>query len=224
MTKEVDGIVKEQGDLKIYVYKVIRNKIINCVYPPGSVIYEQMITDELEVSRTPVREALNRIEQEGFIRIMPKKGIFVKEISVADVGEIFQIREEFEPIVVRLAAPYLNRERLLEFREKYENDKEISARRGDDMPYDTLFHLYIVENCNNKFIEEFMAKIFDRNAQIFTWSKQHERHLYDSNQDHIEIIDNILAGRYDEAAAANKRHVIHVRDALINYLLKNQRR
>ena len=74
-------------------------------YPPGSLLNEAQLSIELGVSRTPIREALNRIEHEGFIKILPKKGILVTEVSLNDVLHIFGARLEIEPIALRMAGP-----------------------------------------------------------------------------------------------------------------------
>ena len=80
---------------------------------------EAQLAADLGASRTPVREAISRLEMEGFVKIMPKKGIYVTDISLNDVLQIFQTRIEIEPIAVRLAAPHLPREELLAFCGKF---------------------------------------------------------------------------------------------------------
>ena len=214
----------KKGDLKNYVYQIIRDRIINCTYEPGSMIFEQSLTAELKVSRTPVREALNRIEQEGFIRIMPKKGVMVKEITVGDVGQLFQAREEVEPIVVRLAGPYLDKEKMREFRKSYENNEHTTMWMTADKnpPLDTRLHLYIIDNCHNIFLKEFMHKIFDRNTQLMIFSHHRELNIYNAFDEHLQIIDLILEEKYEQASQVIKNHVIHNRDAMIAHLLRYQ--
>lgn len=222
---EEEDMPDKKGDLKNYVYKVIRERIVNCTYGPGSMIFEQNLTEELKVSRTPVREALNRIEQEGFIRIMPKKGVMVKEISVSDVGQIFQVREEIEPIIVRLAGPYLSKERLGDFRRRYENgeQEDMWSRTSQELPLDTRFHLFIIENCHNSFLQEFMNKIFDRNTQLIIFSHHQEDKIYNAVDEHMQMIDLLLEDRYEEASELMKQHVIHNREAILAHLFRYQR-
>lgn len=213
--------MNQRGDLKQYVYDILRSRIIHCVYEPGSMIYEQLLTQELEVSRTPVREALNKIEQEGFIRIMPKKGVIVKDISVADVGEIFQVREELEPIIVRLAGPHLSREKLLEFQKAFESQAEqpVESLGEDELPLETQFHLYIIDNCQNSFLTEFLRKIFDRNTQLVIYSKHHKLNNYNARPEHLKIIELLLDGKYEEAGQVMREHVVKNRNELVEHLL-----
>lgn len=211
----------KQNGLKKYVYEIIRSRIIHGMYEPGTMIYEQTLTEELGVSRTPVREALNKIEQEGFIRIMPKKGVMVKEITVADVGEIFQVREELEPVMVRLAGPYLDKEELAAFKRRFENEPEqhVENLGIDELPLDTQFHLYIIDNCHNSFFKDFMKKIFDRNTQLVIFSKQHKLNSYDARPEHLEIIRLLTEEKYEEASQVMQQHVVRNRSQLVERLL-----
>ena len=98
----------DTNNLKIKAYNYIKNKIISGVYPPNQKIEESEISNELNFSRTPIREAINTLKDEGWITIIPRKGIFVSEISLKDINDIFQVRETIEPIILRLAFENLN--------------------------------------------------------------------------------------------------------------------
>ena len=103
-------------DLKNHAYQIIKERLINCIYEPGSFINESQLAADLGLSRTPVREAINRLESEGLVKVMPKKGIFVSDIQLSDVLQIFQARIEIEPVALGMAAPHLPTEELLHFR------------------------------------------------------------------------------------------------------------
>lgn len=85
-------------NLKNEVYQILKERLINCVYPPGSIINEAQLSAELNLSRTPVREAISRLEMDGFIKIMPKKGLYVTDILLSSIIQLFQTRIEIEPI------------------------------------------------------------------------------------------------------------------------------
>lgn len=72
----------EKGMLKDKAYAIIKDKIINCEYLPGEVLSESRLLEEIKSSRTPIREALNKLEQEKLVCIMPKRGILVNEVTV----------------------------------------------------------------------------------------------------------------------------------------------
>lgn len=211
-------------DLKEYTYNLLKSRIINCVYEPGSIIYEQLLTNELGVSRTPVREALKKIEQEGFLRVMPKKGVMIKEITISSINEIFQVREELEPLMIKLAGPRMAREQLLAYRNFFQGDTTVfpaSSRTNTiALPIDTQFHLYIIDNCGNQYLNEFMHRVFDHNTQMVIFSKLHTTKTYDAHAEHIQIIDLILAENYDKAGKVMRQHVNNNRRQLLEFILK----
>ena len=76
--------------LKDIAYERIRSRILQCDYLPGAMLSETALCQEMEISRTPVREALNKLEQENLVTIYPKKGILVKDLSVKDLHAIYE--------------------------------------------------------------------------------------------------------------------------------------
>lgn len=88
------------------VYDILKSRILTCEYKPGQLIFEKEIVDELEVSRTPVREALNILNGEGLLHIIPKKGIQITSLSVKKMKQIYEIRKILEPISVSQAIKY----------------------------------------------------------------------------------------------------------------------
>ena len=80
--------VMSKMNLKTQAYNTIRQKIVTCEYAPGTFLNEELLTTELGLSRTPVRDALSRLEQEGLIEIKPKKGIIVMPLSINTINMI----------------------------------------------------------------------------------------------------------------------------------------
>lgn len=206
-------------DLKNRAYEILRKRLINCEYKPGTMLNEALLAQELGFSKTPIREALNRIEQEGFVKILPKKGIYVTQFSLSDVMQIFQVRIEVEPLALRMASPYLRREELLAFREKYMSE-EPDVRQAFRL--DTAMHLFIIEHCGNRFIIDMMHRVFSENTRVIISSKQNEVKLHDARKEHIEIIDLLLEQKIDEAATALSQHIQNCRQAAINFFCSAQ--
>ena len=78
-------------------YQFIRKKIESCEYAPNDMLSESLLREELGFSRTPVREAIGRLAQEGLVRVYPKRGIMVSPISIGDIHKIFEVRALVEP-------------------------------------------------------------------------------------------------------------------------------
>ena len=153
------------------------------------------------------------MEQEGFLRIMPKKGIYVTAITVDDILQIFQSRQEIEPITLLMACPNLERETLIDFRNRFA-DEERSVI--DSYHLDTAMHLYFIENCRNRYIVDMMHKVFDANTRIIVASKKNQLHIQESRKEHIAILDSLLEGKNEQAAEQLREHIIHCREAALD--------
>lgn len=205
--------------LKANAYQILKERLVDCIYPPGSMLNEAQLAAELELSRTPVREAISKLEMEGFVQILPKKGIYVTNITLNDVVQVFQTRMEIEPISLKLAAPHLPKDELTAFCEKFQNpmnDIHNSFR------LDTAMHLFIIEHCGNKYIIDMMHRVFEENTRIIISSKQNQAHIHDARQEHLDILTLLINDEFEKAESTMRSHVEECRQAALNYFLNNQ--
>ena len=206
-------------DLKNHTYCILKERLVNCIYPPGTLLNEAQLAADLGASRTPVREAISRLEMEGFVKIMPKKGIYVTEISLNDVLQIFQTRIEIEPIAVRLAAPHLPREELLAFCGKFKGEAP-DIQNGFRL--DTAMHLFIIEHCGNRYIIDMMHRIFDENTRVIISSKQNQVQIHDARLEHLDILNSLLDKDTERAIALMQSHIENCRKAALDYFCSIQ--
>lgn len=206
-------------DLKNHTYCILKERLVNCIYPPGTLLNEAQLAADLGASRTPVREAISRLEMEGFVKIMPKKGIYVTDISLNDVLQIFQTRIEIEPIAVRLAAPHLPREELLAFCDKFKGEAP-DIQNGFRL--DTAMHLFIIEHCGNRYIIDMMHRIFDENTRVIISSKQNQVQIHDARLEHLDILNSLLDKDTERAIALMQSHIENCRKAALDYFCSIQ--
>ncbi|MFA7108784.1 MAG: GntR family transcriptional regulator [Sphaerochaetaceae bacterium] len=199
-------------DLKNIAYDLIKKKIINCEYKPGSLINETQLAKELDFSRTPIRQALNGIEQEGFIETLPKKGIYVKPVTLAMVRQVFQTRILMEPLTLKMAAPFLPKDKL-----QYFKDGFLGKREPVDFSFDTEMHLFFIENCGNSYIIKMMKKVFDENTRIIISSGQNKTKIHDAQSEHLEILDLLLEEKFEIAQEKMHSHIEACKRAALDY-------
>src|SRR5512136_2952813 len=111
---------------KLRVLDTIKQRIINHEMKPGEPISEGVLSRELGVSKTPIREAIQQLEKEGFIENIPGKGAFASRISIQDVRETFAIREMLECEAIKRAALRRDPQRLATIRKAFEAREDIS--------------------------------------------------------------------------------------------------
>lgn len=193
-------------DLRSYAYAAIKKKIITCEYKPNTILNEVKLCDELEISRTPVREALYRIAQEGLIHIFPKKGILVQGISAVDIRQVYQARSLLEPFVVRAAGPFLSREWLDKMEQRCQEVFE-SNRGAELSQLDSEFHLHLADHCNNQYIAETIHKLWDQSARIQMCFCNTVCRFDDAQKEHYKVIRALLEKDCEKAATAMEVHI-----------------
>ncbi len=208
------GTKVENKNLKQEAYKILKQKIVSCEYPPGSMLNEAQLATELGFSRTPIREAISILEMDGFLKVVPKKGIMVTDILLNDVVQIFETRMEIEPLTLKLAGPNIPKQGLQEWKEKFLNS-EGSTESGYEM--DTGMHLFIIRHCYNSYLIEMMEKVFDKNTRVIIMSKQNQAHLKEALHEHLDILDCLIDSSYDVAASKMREHVAHCRNAAMEF-------
>lgn len=192
-----------QPTLKYKAYKYIKDKILSCEYAPGDFLDEKKIIKEINSSRTPIREALNKIEQENLIKIIPKKGVLVNPIDLKDIIDIYQLRDLIEPSALLNYGGMYEKDKLLEFKKLF-SDKSLTPI--DFYKADDMFHTYIIDVYKNHYVEELMEVMREQNQRLRILTGR----FYDENsagEEHIKIIDALLSDNFELAENEMKNHI-----------------
>lgn len=209
-------MAKKNQDLKELAYKELKCRLVTCEYKPGSILNEAKLGEEFGLSRTPIREAISRLELEGYLKVLPKKGIQVTPISLDDVIQIFQVRMEIEPITLKLSVPYLDTGELMKFKRIFEGDNDSEFK--DSFKADTAMHLYLIDNCRNVYLIDMMHRVYDHNTRIIISSKENENHIQEAREQHLEIINRLLhKDDVDETAQLMYEHILTCRKSALDY-------
>ncbi len=146
--------LQKHKPLRELVYEELRGLILTGQIKPGARMMEIEIAEEMGVSRTPIREAIRKLEKEGLVTIEPRKGAYASELSVTDMVDILEVRATLEGLAAGLAANRMTAEQkqqLLQYSEAFNK----AAREGDMAGMilnDTNFHHHIVQCCENKYL------------------------------------------------------------------------
>lgn len=194
-------------NLKEKAYDLIKNKIINLEFMPGDYLEEKKLSELLLVSRTPIREALTRLESEMWVTTMPRKGTFVTAVDEHMLNNIFEARKNFEPIILGMAFNNLSPIKLNIFRERFANYENLPQEEKDKLDND--FHLYILNSVDNFFVKTMMITTFEHVVRVrkLSFDKKITQRISDSNEEHLTVIDMILQGKKDEAVNAFRKHI-----------------
>lgn len=216
---------KTETNLKQIAYETIKKKIIHCDYMPNDILSEMMLMEEIDASRTPIREALNMLSQEGLVRIIPKKGIMVLPLTMKEVAMTFEARMLMEPYIIEHYSQYIDREKLHELRVQTEEILKTDVADSEHAEHccdlDDELHRTIASACRNKYLNMNLSSIYDQNMRIRILGERNiwERHKVAANE-HLELINYIESGDIASAVAAMHVHLIHSKEAAFESLMQ----
>ena len=212
--------------LREIVYETLRDAIRKKIYKPGDRIMESKIADELKVSRTPVREAIRRLEQEGYLFTIYHRGTFVPSVTLRDIEDIYAIRRALEALACSLLA------------ERIHDDNEVSAEEPvievvghldkiagyieeNDMDgiveTDMAFHDFLYRASNNSRLEGIIFNLRGQLTQYRTVSMSCPGRLEATLDEHRAIVEAIAAGDVESARKAAVVHMKNAEDTLLNH-------
>jgi DNA-binding GntR family transcriptional regulator len=192
-------------------YQQLRLRILNDELPPGAHALEQEIAAGLGISRTPVREALIRLEKEGLVEVLPRRGMRVLPLSPADMREIYELLYSLEPTAAeRMAARHLPPDgpEITELEQSTADMTEALAR--DDLDgwakADRRFHTALLHYCGNERLARTALGAWDQahRARMFTLRLQPKP--VDSAADHRAVADAIRRHNPDLAQERHRAH------------------
>ncbi|MDD4159347.1 MAG: GntR family transcriptional regulator [Synergistaceae bacterium] len=195
-----------------FVYHELRTRIVNKQLKPGERLPEVKISNEMGVSRTPVREALRRLASEGLVRIIPNSGARVAAPSAAEIEGAYDVRQYLEALSVQLACRKGIDRRMAERFEEVLKDEESSFIARDiqsSLEANNNFHRLIANASKNIVLIEYVENIILRtNVYILFYDPFTEENNY-SSEEHRRILASIMSGDEKSADSLMKEHLRH---------------
>ena len=203
--------VSQKSSLADRAYEILRHRLIMLDIAPGDPINEAALSSELDVGRTPIREALKRLESDHLVVSYPRRGTFASNVDLKDLSTISEMREVLEPIAARKAARNLTPERRREFEATITDLRALSA--GDEpralMERDLEVHRLIYRSVDNPHLMETLVRLDDLATRIWCLVIPRIPDLIDHIREHIVLLEAILEGN---EAAVEAHAAQHVRD------------
>ena len=192
--------------IKNKIYESIKADIINCCYKPDEPLEEKQLTEKYGVSRTPIREVISMLKQEGWLENNGRKGAYVSKITLKNVKDLFQLRYEIEPIILRFAFNNISEEKLLQFKsEILESVEERDVKKL--VKIDDKFHDEILNSSNNDLAIKVVENIMDQTKRFRYMTHTDEEETLKSAREHIQLIDFILEKNLEKSLEVLKRHI-----------------
>ena len=187
--------------LREIVYEQLKMQILTGTIVPGTRMMEVELADEMGVSRTPVREAIRKLEKEGLVTIEPRRGAYASSISVKDMVDTLEVREDLEGLAAAMAAERMTEEQTEELRRINQGYTEAIKNSDTEkiISFDEKFHRHIVACSGNKTLIKISEPVQEM-ALRFRYLYYDDFSRYANMPvEHKQIIEAILSGNADAA-------------------------
>ena len=209
--------IQNHRPLREMVYEELKMQILTGTIIPGTRMMEVELAEEMGVSRTPIREAIRKLEKEGLVTIEPRRGAYASQISTDDMVEILEVRQNMEGLAAFFAASRMKPEQMRELEDvsKKYNQAVADGNMQDMITYDTRFHRIIVESCNNKFLVQMIEQLQELVLRFRYIYYDNFRRAENMPEEHQTILEAIENGDADAARQAADIHIDRLKDLII---------
>ncbi|WP_206811373.1 GntR family transcriptional regulator [Paradesulfitobacterium ferrireducens] len=204
--------------LREIVFEAMREAIISGVLKPGERLMEIQLAEEMGVSRTPVREAIRKLELEGFVVMIPRKGAYVAGVSHKDVADVFEIRAALEGLAAGLAAERVTEdeieqmERVLFYKEGEERDLEMIVKS------DTDFHALVYKASRNQRLVQILENLREQIQRFRATSLAVPGRVRDALEEHRAIVEALANHDVEKAQELANSHIVTAENVMFEAL------
>lgn len=208
--------IQSHRPLREIVYEELRNLILTGKIKPGTRMMEIELAEDMGVSRTPIREAIRKLEKEGLVVIEPRKGAYASEVSVKDMEDILEVRANLEGLAAYLAAERMTdaeKKALDEVKEKF-RQAVVEGNMADMISIDTKFHHMIVESSRNNHLIHMVEQLQELVLRFrYIYYKDFKR-AEDMIPEHKRIYEEIANGNGANARFEAFNHIDKLMDMI----------
>lgn len=200
-------------------YQEIKSRIIRTELNPGAVINESELMDDLGLGRTPIREALNRLQSDDLVVVKPRRGIFVAELAITDLSQIFEVRVELRSLAVKLACQRITEsqlQRLEKLSDQFLNS--FISSKQEMIELDSKFHALVREATHNRFLISNLEYYYNLSLRIWYLALPRTTMEEIDVKAHCKLYEAIAAKDEDLAVEIISKHIRDFHKTIKNYL------
>jgi DNA-binding GntR family transcriptional regulator len=211
----LEPVEPDGASLADRAYSAMRDMIVTLELPPGAVLHEAKLMEQLGMGRTPIREAVRMLAQENLVEVFPRRGVFVTTVDIGDLASLAEVREALEGYAARLAAE----------RATADDQRELSSlidecrRKGDLdrrglIDLDRRIHSCVYRCTHNRFLAATLDEYYVLALRIWFLALERVERLDQAVSEHREVLAAIRDRDAERAEQAMRRHVQHFEQAI----------
>ena len=215
----------EHLSLNERVYKIIKEKIISSEFPPGFRLRTDHLVKDMGLSRTPIKMCLTKLEQEGLVRSIPRRGTYVIELTTELMMEVYLLREVLEGLAARLATQKLLESDIEKLRDNLlsfdPSSNKLTLERYLEL--DAFFHKTILDASEHRSLQDALGRLFDIISMFKLRAAARRYGQTDPYQEHMNILKAIQRREPDLAEQAMRFHIRGALDYWMTSLRRNSK-
>ena len=192
---------------RINVYELLRDKIIQGAIPQGEALREEWLTGQLKVSRTPIREALIRLQENGLVTLIKNKGAFVASFGTNDILEIFSLRILLEGFAAQSCVDFMVQPKMQNIYNGMEKLVNVPGRFDEKVKAGTDLHALIIECAGNARLQKIITTLQTQVMWVRFRAERIPGRVDQSLQEHLKIVKAILSHDGKQAGKCMKKHL-----------------
>jgi DNA-binding GntR family transcriptional regulator len=198
-------------------YDALRDRIVTLHLAPGTVLREDELMRDLEVGRTPLREAVKRLALENLVAVQPRRGTFVSAVEASDIVNITEVRAELEGYAAELAAQRLDDDHRASAEALLREVEELAAPGDQDwlMRFDERIHRFTWEATGNPYLIQTLERYFTHSLRIWYLVLDRLPGLGHAVHDQTHLVEALLAGDSAKARGIMREHVLDFQRELL---------
>lgn len=210
--------------LREIVFESLREAIINGHLKPGERLMEIQLADEMGVSRTPVREAIRKLELEGFVVMIPRKGAYVAGISLKDIADVFEIRAALESLAAALAAERITEDELEALERSLVKVSECTEANDLDslIVVDTDFHDILYKASRNERLVQIVSNLREQIQRFRMTSLSQPGRLKDTIEEHRKLVEALSERNIELARTLAREHIENAENSMLDVIRNSE--
>jgi DNA-binding GntR family transcriptional regulator len=193
-------------------YIAIKHMIVTVQLPPEAVVDEVALQTELNIGRTPIREAIQRLERDQFVRVVPRRGVFVTSVNVDELSMLFETRSVIEPYAARLAA-----ERgTSDVWDQMEKELVLGVSSGPELTLgvDRRCHELMWAAAGNRFLTDTLDMLYAQSERVWYLYVRDVIDMHDVLGEHEEMLAVLRSGNVERSGLLMANHVKQFHDEI----------
>lgn len=220
MTRLSPITLENYRPLREIVFETLREAIISGVLKPGERLMEVQLAEEMGVSRTPVREAIRKLELENFVVMVPRKGAYVADLSTKDIVDVFEIRAALEALAAGLAAERITDDELEELQQiLVQNAKSQSLE--EFIAIDTKFHDVLYRASRNERLVQIISNLREQIQRFRSTTLASPGRMKNTLEEHKRIVDAVSERNVQLAQQLAQEHIDNAENSMLELIGKS---